>query len=71
MKRTMDMDFRPVFRAELAKILTDRGFKISSSALANLHIRGAGPPIEGYWGRRPIFDPDRGIEWAKSLVRPA
>jgi len=31
---------------------------------------GQGPPIEGYLGRRPLYDFDKFADWALRLIKP-
>jgi hypothetical protein len=54
-------------REELAALLTERGYKIAFQTLTQLCMPSnpQGPPVAFYWGRRPIYDFDEGLEWAR------
>jgi hypothetical protein len=56
----------------LAEFLTDHGFKTSKSFISKIcsPAVGNGPPIEGYWGKFPLFLPSRSLTWARARVRP-
>jgi hypothetical protein len=30
-----------------------------------------GPPVAAYWGNKPLYEEEPGIEWALSCLRPA
>jgi hypothetical protein len=58
-------------RAELGAELRKLGFPISDSKLHKMCTPSVnqGPPIAGWWGRRPLYDLDPGIAWAETLLR--
>jgi hypothetical protein len=58
-------------RDQLRKFLNDRGFPIGESSFDKICMpsRNEGPEVEAYWGRRPLYRPDRGLEWASSQKR--
>jgi hypothetical protein len=58
---------------ELAKFLTDEGFRTSPSTCAKYcsPAINIGPPSEGVWGRLPTFRPSRVREWAHDRMRRA
>jgi hypothetical protein len=60
-------------RAQLATYLTDRGFPISRSKLNKLCMPSAneGPQPAYWWARRPIYDLDAALEWARARCRVA
>jgi hypothetical protein len=57
----------------LSEFLTGAGYPISCSSLQKYcsPAIAIGPPIESYWGRLPMFEPSRALDWAKRRVRPA
>jgi len=58
-------------RAQLAAFLTEQGFPISRSTLDKLSMakRAEGPPAAGFWGNRELYDPNRGLRWARKRFR--
>jgi hypothetical protein len=70
---TVDQEKPIAGHRALAAFLTEHGFPTSHSTVAK-HCSPAintGPPIEGYWGRLPLFAPSRTLKWARDRVRPA
>jgi hypothetical protein len=51
--------------------LNASGYPGSYRYLQKLIWLGKGPPAAGRYGQRYMYDPDRGIEWAKSRFVPA
>jgi len=64
---------RLLTRAEVAAFLTDQGFPISRSTLDKLCMtsRSEGPPPQGVWGHRHLYNPQDVLRWAKSRFRSA
>jgi hypothetical protein len=62
-----------VTRPQLAEFLSERGFPISYSTLTTYCSPAVniGPPVEVYWGARPMHSPVRALEWAKARLRRA
>jgi len=60
-------------RPQLAEYLSERGFPISYSTLTKYcsPAINIGPPVEAYWGIRPLHSPLRALEWAKARLRRA
>lgn len=58
-------------RSQLGEFLRERGFPIGDSTLDKLcsPARGEGPPIAKMWGKRPLYNPSIGLEWAQSRMR--
>jgi hypothetical protein len=58
-------------RKKLGAFLREHGYPISDSVLNKLSAPsvGEGPPIDSWWGKRPLYDPDRGLAWAESRLR--
>ena len=56
----------------LAEFLTGRGYRTSKSTISKYcsPAINIGPPVEGYWGRWPLFKPSRALAWAKARTRP-
>src|SRR5262249_46109095 len=57
-------------RAELAELLTALGFPHSTGGLANLAVRGGGPPFSKY-GKTVIYRWGDGLAWAQARKTPA
>jgi hypothetical protein len=57
-------------RAELGAELRARGFPISTSKLNKMCAPAVnqGPPVDSWWGRRPLYDIGAGVAWAESLL---
>jgi hypothetical protein len=60
-------------RKQLGEFLRASGYPISDSILNKLCAPsvGAGPPVDAWWGARPLYTPDAGITWAERRLRPA
>ena len=58
-------------RRELADFLTSQGFKISKSTLDKMAMPSAasGPPSEGRWGNRDLYQADRALAWARKRFK--
>jgi hypothetical protein len=59
-------------RRELAEFLTKEGYPISKSTLDKLLMPsagGKGPPPEGEWGNKHIYDFDKGLRWARKRFK--
>jgi len=58
-------------RAELCAELRELGFPISMAKLNNLCSPSVsqGPPVDSWWGPRPLYARDAGIAWAEALLR--
>ena len=59
-------------RKQLGAFLRERGYPVSVSVLNKLCAPAVddGPPVAGWWGDRPLYDPQAAIEWAERRVRP-
>jgi hypothetical protein len=59
-------------RGQAAEFLKDRGYPISLSTLRKLSMPscGCGPPIDCWFGKRPLYRPNDLIEWAEARCRP-
>jgi hypothetical protein len=57
-------------RKELRAYINSQGIPLGASTLEKLAMpsRGEGPPIECFWGNRPLYKPERGLEWAKGRL---
>ena len=57
-------------RSELREFLNSEGFPLGESTFEKICMpsRGEGPPIEFFWGNRPLSKPERGLEWARSRL---
>jgi hypothetical protein len=60
-------------RREAAAFLRERGFPIGNGTLDKLCMptSGEGPPVAGWWGRRPLYDAADVLAWAEKRIRPA
>jgi hypothetical protein len=59
-------------RRALCEFLTSEGYEISKSTLDKLSMPsagGKGPPAEGVWGNRHIYDFDKALRWARKRFR--
>ena len=59
-------------RRQLVGYLNDNGFPIGRGTLNRLcsPAYDDGPPVAGWWGNRPVYEPARAIEWARARLRP-
>jgi len=57
-------------RRELAEFLTANGYPISYATLETYHSLGTGPQVAGYFGVRPLDEPETGLRWAQGRYRP-
>jgi hypothetical protein len=57
-------------REQLRLFLCENGFPIGKSTMDKLcsPAINQGPPIEGWWGKRTLHSPERGLAWAKSRL---
>jgi hypothetical protein len=55
---------------ELAEYLTQQGYKTAHITLvkATMPSRNEGPPCEGWWGHRRLYDPAKALKWARARV---
>lgn len=63
-------------REQLRQELNKRGYPISSGYFGQLCLpsQNKGPPIDRWWGKRPLYGLESGLNWAEgrcSRVRPA
>jgi hypothetical protein len=60
-------------RQQLVTFLNAHGFPITESTMDKLCAPSVnkGPQVEKYWGRRPLYAPEPGLEWAQSMLRDA
>jgi hypothetical protein len=58
-------------RRQLVEFLNEHGFPISQSTLAKMAMpsRAEGPPPEGAWGNRLLYDPNKALRWARGRFR--
>ena len=59
-------------RDQLLDVLNANGIPIGRSTLVKLCAPscGQGPPIEAWWGKRPLYSPKKGLAWAYARLRP-
>jgi hypothetical protein len=57
-------------RAQLLALINEDGIPMSKSTLDRhcMPSNKGGPPVAGWWGRRPLYDLDEGRAWARSLL---
>jgi len=62
---TVDQEKPIAGHRALAEFLTDHGYRTSHSTIARYCSPkiSTGPPVEGYWGRLPLFLPSRALKW--------
>jgi hypothetical protein len=55
-------------REQLRIKLHERGYPLSKSYFNKLCLPSvsAGPPVETWWGKRPLYRLDKALVWAKS-----
>jgi hypothetical protein len=70
---TVDQEKPIAGHRALAEFLTDQGYRTSHSTMARYCSPkiSTGPPVEGYWGRLPLFLPSRALKRAQDRVQPA
>ena len=56
-------------RSEIVGDLRDLGVPISASKFEKLCMAGLGPPVECYWGKRPLTRRSHGRAWAERRMR--
>jgi hypothetical protein len=58
-------------REQLRQFLIEEGYPITAGTMNQMcaPARGEGPPVEGYWGRRAVYDFRKGLEWARGRLR--
>jgi hypothetical protein len=59
-------------RSQLVAHLTENGFVTSNSQMNKWCMPSCdeGPKPAFWWGRRPIYDLDEGLVWARARARP-
>jgi hypothetical protein len=59
-------------RDQLLDLLNANGIPIGHSTLVKLCAPscGEGPPIEAWWGKRPLYSAKKGLAWAYARLRP-
>jgi hypothetical protein len=57
-------------RRQLLQAINDHGIPMGASTLNRLCMPSSnqGPPIAGWWGRRPLYDLEKGLAWARGLL---
>ena len=57
-------------REELWEYINSQGIPLGASTLDKLCMpsRNEGPEVEAWWGDRPLYSPERGLEWARSRL---
>jgi hypothetical protein len=66
----MAMDLTPntlLTRPRAAQFLTERGYQTAPATLATKATRGGGPEYVRY-GRRPLYRPEKLLEWAQARL---
>jgi hypothetical protein len=60
-------------REQLRQQLNERGYVISAGYFNYLCLpsRKMGPPIDRWWGARPLYDLAAGLAWAEGRCKPA
>jgi hypothetical protein len=54
-------------RRQLVGLLTEHGYPVTLGRL--LRWGPKGPPPEGWWSGRLLYDPDRTLKWAQERFR--
>lgn len=55
-------------RSSLARELRSLGVPISDSTLEKLCMLGEGPPVDWYWGKRPLTRRSNARRWAEQRL---
>jgi hypothetical protein len=57
-------------REQLRLFLATNGFPLGKSTLDKIcsPAVNTGPPIEAWFGRRPLHSPEKGLAWARSRL---
>jgi hypothetical protein len=57
-------------REELRQYINSEGIPLGASTLDKLCMpsRNEGPEVECFWGNRPLYNPERGLQWARSRL---
>jgi hypothetical protein len=57
-------------RSELRVFLNSEGFPLGESTFEKICMpsRGEGPEVEAWWGGRPLYNPERSLEWARGRL---
>jgi hypothetical protein len=56
-------------RDALAKRLTEAGYPTTVGSLNTWTSQGEGPPVDAWWGRRPMYRWAPALAWAKARIR--
>jgi hypothetical protein len=52
-------------RKQASDLLCRQGFPITCATLAKFASVGGGPPMH-FFGRKPLYDPDETLDWART-----
>jgi hypothetical protein len=67
------VDDEPVITgyAALTEFFNKHGYRTARSTLTKMGSPAinTGPPVEGYYGKFPIFKPSRALQWARDRGR--
>ena len=65
-----ETDDRLMTREQLFAFLHEHGWPVGKGTWQKLCSPsiGKGPPIAGYWGKRPLYRPTEGLAWMRSLL---
>jgi hypothetical protein len=60
-----------LLREQLRERLCELGYPLSQGTMNQLCApsRNEGPPIDGYWGRRPLHRLSKAVVWARSRLQ--
>ena len=63
---------RRMTRKQLAEFLRSAGYPVTIHALNKscMPSRNDGPPVDSYWGKRPLYDATAALRWAEARLRP-
>jgi hypothetical protein len=56
-------------RAQLAERLTDAGFPTTKGSLNTWASLKVGPPVDAWWGKRPMYRWGPSLAWAKGRLK--
>ena len=63
---------RYMTRRQLAEFLREQGYPVTENMLNKLCApsRGEGPEPEVRWGKKLLYTPAKGLEWAETQLQP-
>jgi hypothetical protein len=57
-----------LLQTEVAPFLRELGYPVGDSTFVKICARGDGPPVDAWYGNRPLRKPETAITWAKARL---